>query len=310
MCRRDSRAGSGGAAPGRGRVRSCGLPRLLAVGHVTRDEIPGGDRLGGSAAYATLCASRLGWHAAALTAAGPEFEAPDELRGVEAFVQRSRETTRFRNIYPADGHRQQVQLGRADDIAPALAPHGWRDPEALLLAPVAAEIPAGTALEFSAAVSGACGQGWLRAVDERNGTVSARAWPDPAADLEGVDVVFLSYEDVAGDVERARALLANVPLVVLTHGREGAEIHTRDGVVRARGLPRPEVDPTGAGDVFAAAFLIGYHETRDAVEAAGFACCAASCVVEAPGTSGLGDRDEVGRRMLERRRTLEEREQD
>ncbi len=277
------------------------LPRLLAVGHVTRDEIPGGDRLGGSAAYATMCASGLGWRAAALTAAGPEFDAGNDLGGIDAFVGRSRETTRFRNTYASDGHRRQVVLGRADDIDPSLVPDSWRDPEALLLAPVVAEVAAGTAREFSAAVVGACGQGWLRAVDAASGVVSARRWPDPAADLTNVDVVFLSYEDVDGDVERARGLLTHVPLVVLTRGRLGAEIHTRDGVVSVAGLPREEVDPTGAGDVFAAAFLIGYHESRDAAEAAGLACSAASCVVEAPGTTGLGDRAEVERREPQRR---------
>jgi sugar/nucleoside kinase (ribokinase family) len=70
-------------------------------------------------------------------------------------------------------------------------------------------------------------------------------------------------------------------------------------------LPRAEVDPTGAGDVFAAAFLVRYHETGDALEAAAFAACAASCVVEGIGASTLGDRAEVLRRTALRERLIE-----
>jgi len=75
-------------------------------------------------------------------------------------------------------------------------------------------------------------------------------------------------------------------------------------------LPRPEVDPTGAGDVFAAAFLVRYHEAADPVEAAVFAACAASCAVEGVGTSSLGDRAEVAKRIVERERFVLEGEWD
>jgi sugar/nucleoside kinase (ribokinase family) len=70
-------------------------------------------------------------------------------------------------------------------------------------------------------------------------------------------------------------------------------------------LPRQEVDPTGAGDVFATGFLVRYHETGDPLEAAAFGACAASCAVEGVGTSTLGDRDEVARRMALRERMIE-----
>ena len=76
------------------------------------------------------------------------------------------------------------------------------------------------------------------------------------------------------------------------------------------GLPRREVDPTGAGDVFAAAFLVGYHEREDPEEAAIFACCAASCAVEGVGASSLGDRAEVEQRIVQRQRRLEEEDWD
>jgi sugar/nucleoside kinase (ribokinase family) len=65
------------------------------------------------------------------------------------------------------------------------------------------------------------------------------------------------------------------------------------------------VDPTGAGDVFAAGFLVRYQETGDPLEAAAFGACAASCAVEGVGTTALGDRDEVQRRLVLRERMIE-----
>jgi sugar/nucleoside kinase (ribokinase family) len=75
-------------------------------------------------------------------------------------------------------------------------------------------------------------------------------------------------------------------------------------------LPTEEIDPTGAGDVFAAAFLVRYHETGNPLEAAAFGACAAACVVEGLGLTTLGDRHEIARRLARRERFLEEGEWD
>jgi sugar/nucleoside kinase (ribokinase family) len=95
-------------------------------------------------------------------------------------------------------------------------------------------------------------------------------------------------------------------MVALTRGWEGLILHTREGQQDVPTLPREEVDPTGAGDVFAAAFLVRYHETEDVGEASVFGACAASCVVEEVGAAGLGDRNEVLKRMALRERLIEE----
>jgi len=56
--------------------------------------------------------------------------------------------------------------------------------------------------------------------------------------------------------------------------------------------PRParEVDPTGAGDVFAATFLIEYQRDGDPWQAAAAAACAGSLAVEGDGWSAVADR--------------------
>ncbi|HUL78048.1 MAG TPA: PfkB family carbohydrate kinase, partial [Vicinamibacteria bacterium] len=151
---------------------------------------------------------------------------------------------------------------------------------------------------------GAIAQGYVRVIDT-DGLVSAREWVRPDRDLPGVHVLFLSEHDLPDAEARARDLVSLVPIVALTRGWRGVTLLTRQGAHELPSLPRPEVDPTGAGDVFAAGFLVRYQETGDPLEAAAFAACTASCVVEGVGTSTLGDRDEVLRRMALRERMIE-----
>jgi sugar/nucleoside kinase (ribokinase family) len=285
------------------------MPRFLVVGHVTWDRLQGRDVLGGTVSYAALAAQRLGWEAAVLTAAGPDFEPERDLPGVRVFLRQAAATTRFVNVYEDDGTRREVLSGRSEDIDLTPLPDEWRRPEVLLLGPVAGEVPGGLAASFEAELVGAGAQGWLRTFEE-DGSVSPREWRDPARDLAGVHTVFLSEHDLPQAGVRARELLACVPIVIVTRGWEGLRLYTRDAVHDVPSLPREEVDPTGAGDVFAAAFLLRYHEAGDALAAAAFAACAASCAVEGVGTEALGDRGEVMRRLAARDRLLEEGEWD
>lgn len=281
------------------------MPRFLVVGHVTWDRRADQQLLGGTAAYAALAAKALGWEAGVLTAAGPDFDARRQLPGVQAFVERSAATTRFVNLYAEDGERSQTLASRAADIELLPLPDAWRAPEVLLLGPVAGEVGPGFAAAIGAEVVGATAQGWLRGF-EGDGAVVARAWARPERDLEGVHALFLSEKDLPGAEAAARGLAARVPIVVLTRGWRGLTLYMRDETRDVPGLPREEVDPTGAGDVFAAAFLVRYHECHDPFEAAAFAACAASCAVEAPGTAGIGSRSEVLARVAQRERMIEE----
>ena len=53
---------------------------LLVVGHVTRDEVDGGVRLGGAGSYAALAAACLGYETALVTVAPPDDPLLEPLR--------------------------------------------------------------------------------------------------------------------------------------------------------------------------------------------------------------------------------------
>jgi sugar/nucleoside kinase (ribokinase family) len=59
------------------------------------------------------------------------------------------------------------------------------------------------------------------------------------------------------------------------------------------------MDSTGAGDVFAAAYLVRLSETRDPLTAARFANAMASLSVEGVGVEGVPQRRAVEERMAE-----------
>jgi sugar/nucleoside kinase (ribokinase family) len=280
------------------------MPRLLSVGHVCLDRTPAGDVPGGTVTYGSLTARTLGWDVGILTSAGPDFDAAARLPGVDVFLQPCAATTRFVNEYEADGTRHQTVTARADDVRFEALPAGWRAPEALLLGPLVGELGGVSAGAFEAGCVGAIAQGYVRAIDA-DGRVSPKDWQRPERDLLGVHVLFLSQHDLPDAERRAREFLSFVPIVALTRGWRGLTLFSKDGVHDVPSLPRPEKDPTGAGDVFAAAFLVRYQETDDPLEAAGFAACAASCAVEGLGATTLGDRAEVLRRMKLREEMIE-----
>ena len=67
--------------------------------------------------------------------------------------------------------------------------------------------------------------------------------------------------------------------------------------VTALRLGRHEVDSTGAGDVFAAAFFVRLDETGDPRASAGFASCAAGVSIEGVGVARIPDRGAVEARL-------------
>ena len=78
-----------------------------------------------------------------------------------------------------------------------------------------------------------------------------------------------------------------VPIAVVTAGSLGALLYVNGDRYEVRPRRALEVDPTGAGDVFAATFLARYLYDADSWAAAEAATCAASLSVEGVGWSAV-----------------------
>jgi sugar/nucleoside kinase (ribokinase family) len=143
---------------------------------------------------------------------------------------------------------------------------------------------------------GATPQGWLRAWDE-TGRVRAVPWASAERVLARIDVLVFSADDMGGDLALVRRYAEMARLAVVTENHRGCTVWHGGRQERFPAFEVEEVDPTGAGDVFAAAFLLRYGETRDVATAARFANCAASFAVEGTGTTALPTLEQVEARL-------------
>ena len=250
---------------------------------------------GGTVTYSGLAASRLGVRVGVLTSADPALALFENESSIEVRRRSAKHTTVFENIY-ADGFRRQYVRAVAEPLARGDLPEGWDRAPIVHMGPVAQEIDPAMVDAFPNALLGLTPQGWLRRWDER-GLVSRIGWRLPLDVLRAVDVVILSPEDVAYDEQRLDLFRRYSQLLVLTDGRDGAVVYRDGRAQRLAAYDVVEVDPTGAGDVFAAAFLIRLFETKDAIEAARFANCAASFVVQGVGTTNIPSREQVEWRL-------------
>lgn len=296
------RAGGGYGKPPAGQLHA------LVVGHLTEDLAPDGARLGGAAAYAGLLLARWGVSVRLLTAADAAFPFFGDLAGLALDRIESPERTRFENRYLPDGTRRQRLLGRAAPIpagavreAVAALPPG----SLAVFAPVTSELsrvrplprPAGRGA-FAAAIP----QGLLRRADGRSRSVTLAVPGGFAERLAEMDLVCLGGEESRAAGARSwlsAARTARDPVLAVTRGAAGAALLRRG----APDLPVPAIsataaDPTGAGDVFAAALAFGLRR-RDSPpeEAARLAAAAAALTVESPGTAGIPTRAAAAARL-------------
>lgn len=281
----------------------------LIVGHITRDLLPDGDwRPGGAALYAGVTARQLGMRPGIVTSAPPDLCARAmEILGDVALVSvPSDVATTFENIYTPTGRVQYVRA-RAGAITEADIPALWRECAVALLAPVAGEVAPSLADSLRAPVIGAAPQGWLRAWDA-DGRVRPRDLTDDEVTALGhLSALVLSREDLTGPGADQAALAAAsqtlaqwsrlMPSLVVTCGPEGADLWRAGAVERHPGCSVREVDPTGAGDVFAMSFLATLGMGGEVGEAVDFANRVAALSVEGDGHSAIPTPAQVAARF-------------
>ena len=88
-------------------------------------------------------------------------------------------------------------------------------------------------------------------------------------------------------------------ILVITEGAAGARVFWNGDVRRFRPPTVSEVDSTGAGDIFAAAFFSRMYSTRDPWEAARFANQIAAISVTRSGVTGIPTPAEVQECLFE-----------
>jgi sugar/nucleoside kinase (ribokinase family) len=114
---------------------------------------------------------------------------------------------------------------------------------------------------------------------------------EPALSRAGA--VVISREDVKGDDEMIEHMAHQTHILAVTEGASGCVLYWNGDRRRFQTREVPEVDATGAGDIFAAAFFIRLWKTRDPWEAARFATLLASYSVTRIGLEGIPTQREI-----------------
>ena len=107
-----------------------------------------------------------------------------------------------------------------------------------------------------------------------------------------MNAIFGNSDDLVKHADSIRVL-------AVTEGANGARLYWNGDLRRFNPPKMVEADPTGAGDIFAAAFFIRLNTTRDPWEAARFANALASNSVTRRGLQGVPTPAEVQASQIE-----------
>lgn len=268
----------------------------LLVGHVTKDTLPSGSRLGGTVTYSALLARALGLRVGIVTAINEEVSLA-LFGGIPIINYPTNLTTTFENTQSITGRQQIIH-----EIAPTLTfsqiPENWMSASIVHLAPVAQEVEPTLVRNFPTAFIGVTPQGWLRSWNS-SGQVSYTEWPEASFVLNRSGAAVISVDDIQADEERIEELATYCPVLAVTEGKTGTRLYWNGDVRRFRPPEVEEVDSTGAGDIFATAFFIRLFTTRDPWEAARFATIIAAQSVSRHGLDAIPTTDEIDQCLVE-----------
>jgi sugar/nucleoside kinase (ribokinase family) len=291
--------------------------RILAFGNpvydlITTPEVFTEDRiLSGCSTNACLAISRLGYPSTLIGGVGSDYRTRLEREmhswGVNTFLFQTRQTGGFALNYLDDrGNRTLSILAIADPLPSDIIPAD--EAEFILLGPILSEIQLDLVKNLRNKYSVPIlldPQGLLRG--RRNGNVSherSQAFVDIAAlstiiKANEVETLVATGINARLDPESAvRALYKyGCKIAVVTLAEAGSIIFDGQSIYLIPPYTTNALDPTGAGDTYAAGFIIKYLETPGNLTAVGcFASAVASVMVENIGPEFPLTRQEANRR--------------
>lgn len=263
----------------------------LLIGHSCHDKTSSGFTLGGAVSYSGIAAKKLGAEPAILTSVGNDFlfHKIFEKEKIPFHIKSAEQTTIFENIYSEEKRTQYIHA-KAANIFVNDIPYFLRNPKIVQCSPICDEVDFEILSYFPGVLVGATIQGWLRQWN-KSGLVSPKKinW----SKLSAADVVIFSDEDIRGFEEYLPEIISHVKIVAMTQGVDGVNIWEKGTRFHFPSYPTQVVDATGAGDVFAAAFLIRLSQTENISKAARFANAAASLSVGGHGFDNLKSWEEI-----------------
>lgn len=290
---------------------------LAVIGHFSIDSIKLPSNpipyqiMGGSVAYFSLIARRLGSSVVVFSKVGSDFPANYlgqlSRQGVDTsgiITVDNEHTTSFELVYDENLSSRTLKLRRQGSaISISDLPHNFCA-KAIHIAPIDCEIPC-EVVEYLRSWGGCISidpQGMTRHFNA-DGNVTYGGAIDKRL-LGLVDIYKSAYDEIVfltgqSDLKQAIKTVHTLgpKIVIVTMGAQGAVLSAEDRIYNIAAYPSEKViDPTGAGDVFIGAFLAEFIREEDLLWCACVGSSAASIVVEGIGTAFLGKKSEIYRR--------------
>jgi hypothetical protein len=263
--------------------------RILIIGGASLDTLAGADGLvpGGAGMYTAMSAHRSG---AAVTLYAPRpLPVPDALLPVNDRLtwlgpEIAQEELAHFEIHYDQGRTDYVvaEFGTEDSLSTAELPNDLSRFDCIHL------VPLGN-IRRQREIMDTCRERGARRISAGTALDLINAQPDIAnAVLQEADILFMNEEEAIRLFGSMSAVQSRPgQLIYVTKGRHGASVVQGDTVTDLAGETADVVDPTGAGDTFCGATLVGIASGMHPVMAARRAMPLAAQMTEATGPSAL-----------------------
>lgn len=251
--------------------------------------------LSGCSTNACIVSAQLKTETLLVGCVGEDFKAKTEeilsAFGVKSRLYPSRETGGFSLEYDSKGDRDLKVLGRADPIKKV--PEEIFSADIVLLGPILQEIdPSLVKTLAERELLLFCDpQGFLRDITDHTIT---HIFPPSLKDVlplfhivkpNELEARILAGKDPLQYPNDVMETLYNFgpPVCIVTLGEKGSLIYDGSELIDIPAYKTDAQDPTGAGDTYAAGFMVEYLRSKDLYESGLFASCTASLWVEGVG---------------------------
>ena len=283
---------------------------VVVVGHIAIDVnvLPWGvieNALGGAPTYAGFALAELKKNVGIVSKIGTDF--PEKFPPIyhklgldtEGILVFGEHSTTFENTYDEAGNRTQVCRYVASKILPEDIPASYENSRGFYVSPIADEVSPELLKAFKRGGNLVMldPQGIFRRVD-KEGKVEVISRDDLADFLKYVDVVKIGKEEtkaLRGETEGILQELRGMGprIAIITRAEKGCVVLSDEGFGEFKALEVEVGDHTGAGDVFGAAFLARYMDTREVAGSARFANAAAGLKIRYRGPTGFPSEREI-----------------
>lgn len=252
------------------------IPSFLTIGHICKDLTKSSYSIGGTAFFAALAAKNMRLTPSVITKTDPVIASKLSDLNIQCLNIPTKTPTIFHNQDKKD-KRVQHLLQAATKIPATILPKDWKTTPIVLLSPIINEVGFNFFNAFAkTSLLGACLQGWIRKPIKK--LIHYKNVPTDKRILRAT-VLFASKEDFQNNEEEFWKLQNKI--LILTNGPNGCTIKTKNTFTRIPSIKIKPVNTIGAGDIFAASFLIHYFASHNPIEAALFANISAAKAISA-----------------------------